>query len=430
MEQIPNSEKYAIIGAGPAGLAGARNLQRMGIPFQGFEGASGVGGLWDINAPQSTVYESAHLISSKKVTEFTEFPMGEKVADFPKHTELCQYFKDFAKHFDLYQHYKFNTWVEKVEQQGDKWEITISDGTKDTYAGVIIANGTLSEPNIPEFKGTFSGEIIHSCKYKSADIFADKKVLIIGAGNSGCDIAVDAVHRAKSVDISVRRGYHFIPKYVFGKPADTMGGAIKLPVFLKQKIDGSLLKMFTGDPVRFGFPKPDHKLYESHPVVNSMILYHAGHGDITVQKDIDHFEGKSVHFLDGSVQEYDLILLATGYKLHYPFIDKKHLEWEGAAPKLFLNAFHPKYDNLFILGMVEAAGIGWQGRYELAELIALYIKGCRDKNKNADKFRSIKAGALPDLSGGFKYIKLDRMAYYVHKDTYRKMVTKYIKKLT
>ena len=105
-------------------------------------------------------------------------------------------------------------------------------------------------------------------------------MLIVGAGNSGCDIAVDAVHHARSIDISVRRGYYFVPKYVFGKPADSVGGKVSLPPWLKQRIDSTILQWFTGDPVRFGFPKPDYLMYESHPVVNSLILYHIGHGDV------------------------------------------------------------------------------------------------------------------------------------------------------
>jgi hypothetical protein len=160
----------------------------------------------------------------------------------------------------------------------------------------------------------------------------------------------------------MRRGYHFVPKYVFGKPADTLGGLFQLPPFLKQHVDKRLLKLFTGDPQRVGFPEPDHKLYEAHPIVNSLVLYYAGHGDIDVKKDIDHFEGKTVHFLDGSQEDYDLILLATGYQLYYPFIEDQILNWEGAAPHLYLNIFHPERDNLFVLGMIEASGIGWEGR--------------------------------------------------------------------
>lgn len=426
---MKTEEKYCIIGAGPAGLSGAKNLKELGIPFDGYDAGKDVGGLWNIENPLSTMYESAHLISSKKMTEFKDFPMKEEVADYPSHKEMCIYFKDYAKHYGLYDHFTFNTKVVKTVPVGNQWEVTLDNGETKTYKGLIIANGTLSHPNIPEFKGTFEGEIFHSNQYKNSDVFADKRVLIIGAGNSGCDIAIDAIHRGKKVSMSMRRGYHFVPKYVFGKPADTLGGLFQLPPFLKQQVDKRLLKLFTGDPQRVGFPEPDHKLYEAHPIVNSLVLYYAGHGDIDVKKDIDHFEGKMVHFVDGSKEEYDLILLATGYKLYYPFIENELLNWEGAAPHLYLNIFHPERNNLFVLGMIEASGIGWEGRNEMAKLVAKFIKAYEDNSAKAEKFKALKRAPYKRLTGGFDYIKLDRMAFYVHKDTYRKAILDGIKSL-
>ena len=424
-------DMIALIGAGPSGLAGARNLQRCGIAFQGFEAYSDVGGLWNIANPRSTVYESAHLISSKRMTEFSEFPMAEQVADYPSHRALCQYFSDFADHFDLRRHFRFGVRVERVEpvrpqDAGTPWRVTLrnAEGALETaqYKGVVIANGTLAEPNRPQFPGEFTGELLHTSQYKRAEQFKGKRVLIVGAGNSGCDIAVDAVHYADSVDISVRRGYYFVPKYVFGKPADTVGGKRPLPRWLKQKLDSVILKWFTGDPTRFGFPKPDYKMYESHPIVNSLILHHLGHGDIAVKPDIARFEGRTVHFKDGSQQDYDLVMLATGYALHYPFIDPALLNWQGMAPQLYLNIFTPRYQRLAVLGMIEASGIGWQGRYEQAELVARYFQALDGHKPAAQRLQQAIAGPAPDLSGGYAYLKLERMAFYVHKDTYRAAV--------
>ncbi len=427
------AEKYCIIGAGPAGMSGAKALKDKDIPFDGFEMGVDFGGLWNIENPKSTIYESAHLISSKTMTEFKDFPMSRDTPDYPNHRRMCAYFKNYAAHFKLYDHFFFNTKVLKVEKMNSQWMVTIQ--TKDTqihtffYKGVIIANGTLSEPNLPNFEGSFDGELIHSSQYKNASIFDDKRVLVIGAGNSGCDIVVDAVHRAKKVDISVRRGYYFVPKYVFGKPSDTIGGKIKLPRRLKQLVDNKLLKWFTGDPERFGFPKPSYRIYESHPVINTLILHHIGQGDVTVRGDIKKLEKNTVYFKDLHTQEYDMIVAATGYKLHFPFIEKKHLNWDGYSPQLYLNIFHPEYDNLFVLGMVEAAGLGWEGRYEQSKLMANYIKGIEEENPAALKFQQKKKGNQPDLSGGFSYLKLARMSYYVHKDTYRNLVTKEASKL-
>lgn len=417
---------YAIIGAGPSGLAGARNLQRLNIPFVGFESHSDVGGLWDIENPKSTVYESAHLISSKKMTEFTEYPMPEDVAVYPSHRALLAYFRGFAKEFGLYEHFQFSTAVEKIMPENGLWRIKDSKGNSALYSGVLIANGILSEPNMPNLTGHFNGEMLHSAKYKSADIFAGKRVLIVGAGNSGCDIAVDAVHRAESVTMSLRRGYHFVPKFILGRPADTIGGLFNLPANIKQAIDGRLLKLFTGDPEKYGFPKPDHKIYESHPIVNSLVLHYAGHGDIAVKPDIERVENETVYFVDDSQQEFDLIVLATGYKLHYPFIEREHLNWQGSIPRLYLNCFHPDYHNIFILGLVEAAGIGWQGRYEQAALVAEYIRAMHYQSPAAVNFNKMKKDVSAKLDGGFNYMDIDRMAYYVHKDTYLKKLRQHI----
>ncbi len=122
------NDRVALIGAGPAGLAAARACQKLGVAFEGFEQHSDVGGLWDIDNPHSTVYESAHLISSKRMTEFTEFPIAEEVADYPHHREMGRYFRDFADHFGLREHYRFNTWVERVERTGDGWSVSFRQG--------------------------------------------------------------------------------------------------------------------------------------------------------------------------------------------------------------------------------------------------------------------------------------------------------------
>lgn len=418
---------YAVIGAGPSGLAAARALQKQGFSIDGYEASHGVGGLWDISNPRSTMYESAHLISSRTTTEFAEFPMQSRV-DYPSHSVLRQYFQDFADHFGLTGLYRFDTKVTRLEPVGEEWNLTSEgpDGiTIRRYAGVILANGTLAEPNVPSFTGEFAGEILHTSAYKSATHLTGKRVLIIGAGNSGCDIAVDAVHSAASVDMSVRRGYYFVPRYLFGKPSDTLNQGKPLPARIKQAVDTRVLKAFTGDPVRFGFPKPDYKLYESHPIVNTLILNHLGQGDLAIRADVFRFDGHTVHFRDGTSGDYDLILLATGYTLDYPFVDRSHLHWHGASPTLFLNVFPPSFNGLYVMGMIEASGIGWQGRYEQAELLATYVAAMRSDPTRAHRFRRrVTEQKWPDLTGGYHYLGLDRMSYYVNKDAYRSAVAR------
>ena len=435
---------YAIIGAGPCGLAMARALQRVGIASDGYEASRDVGGLWDISNPRSTMYESAHLISSRTTTEFSEFPMRTTV-DYPGHRALKQYFDDYADAFSLREGFAFDTRVTRVEPDGEGgWSLTAvgPDGERTKrYRGVILANGTLAEPNVPEFAGEFDGEIMHTSAYKHPSRLAGKRVLVVGAGNSGCDIAVDAVHHAASVDMSVRRGYYFVPRYLFGRPSDTLNQGRPMPRPVKQFVDKRLLQAFTGDPVKFGFPKPDYKIYESHPIVNTLILNHLGQGDLRIMPDVDRLEGRTVHFKRGgrgdrgskgaagaaasrggdrASADYDLILLATGYKLDYPMVAREHLNWRGAAPELFLNIFPPAFDGLYVMGMVEASGLGWQGRFEQAELIAAYLHAEQGDPARAERFRRrVSDDPWPDLTAGYRYLGLDRMSYYVNKDAYR-----------
>jgi hypothetical protein len=182
--------------------------------------------------------------------------------------------------------------------------------------------------------------------------------------------------------------------------------------------------------VRFGFPAPDYKIYESHPIVNTLVLHHLGHGDIRVRRDVERLDGTGVVFTDGERGDYDLIVLATGYRLHYPFLDPQLLGWagegSGGAPDLYLNVFSEADPNLFVVGMIEATGIGWQGRYEQAELVATYLTAPPDA---VTAFRQRVHGPRPDLSGGYKYLHLERMSYYVNKDAYRAAVRAEIEKL-
>ena len=250
-------------------------------------------------------------------------------------------------------------------------------------------------------------------------------MLIIGAGNSGCDIAVDAVHYAASVEMSVRRGYYFVPRYLFGRPSDTLNQGKPLPAPIKQFIDRRVLQAFTGDPVRFGFPKPDYKIYESHPIVNTLILNHLGQGDLQIRADIDGSTARTVHFRDGSSGEYDTVLLATGYTLDYPFVSREELNWDGLLAAHFLNIFPPSFNGLYVMGMLKASGIGWQGRYEQAELIAAYLSALSERRLErrglpAPRDRRAVAGPHRRL----QVLGLERMSYYVNKDAYRRAVRK------
>ncbi|MBX3456394.1 NAD(P)-binding domain-containing protein [Ferrovibrio sp.] len=372
---------WLIVGAGPAGLAAMRAFKQAGLAWQAVESHADVGGQWLHNAANSAVYDSTHLISSKGTTAFTGFPMPADWPAYPHHAQIGQYMRDFARHFDLYPGIRFNTTLTRLVPEGDGWHASFDDGRSGVYVGVVIANGHLSQPSMPALPGSFNGTLLHSKAYKNPDIFAGKRVLIVGAGNTGCDIVVDAVHRASRVLWSLRGGNHFTPKFVAGKPADAgnHNRRFVLPRWLRSRLHEAALRILVGPPERFGLPKPKHRLYDRTPIVNSLVLQHLGQGDVDVRAPIERLDGDHVVFKDGRRDAVDIVLLATGYRTVFPFIDTAELNWRDPAPQLYLNIFPPRHHNLFVAGLLEGAGIGWPGRDLQAEAITAYIKAMPEK---------------------------------------------------
>jgi cation diffusion facilitator CzcD-associated flavoprotein CzcO len=383
---------YLVIGAGPAGLAAIRSLKEAGISVEAAERNADVGGQWLYGAPSSAVYASTHLISSKETTAFADFPMPAEWPPYPSHVQIQQYFKNFVKQFDLYPLIRFNDGVAKLERSNGGWRATFDKGEVRDYEGVVIANGHLSDPLMPRVPGAFSGTVMHAKEYKSPAIFEGKRVLIAGMGNTGCDIVVDAIHRAKEVIWSVRGGNYFVPKFVAGNPADVRNHNSKLvlPKWLRSMLHERVLRILVGPPERFGLPRPTHRLYDRTPIVNSLVLLHLGQGDVAVRKPIREFAGSYVIFEDGKRDQADIVVFATGYRITFPFLsDLVALNWreQAKAPRLYLNVFPPDDNNLFVAGLLEGAGVGWPGRALQTDLIAAYILARQNNAAAAAGFR-------------------------------------------
>lgn len=421
-----HNDRYCIIGAGASGITAAKNLKAQGIACDVIEREDDIGGNWYYGKPHSSVYQSTHLISSKPFSAYTDFPMPDDYPDYPNHQQVLAYLRAYARYFDLYSLIRFNTSVERLERDIDgAWLVSLDDGITRRYTGVIIANGHHWDPKYPDIAGEFSGLALHSADYKTADIFAGKRVLVIGSGNSGCDIAVDAVHKAAKTFHSTRRGYHYIPKYVFGKPTDQFAEpAIRLgiPRFLQRLSFALIIRTILGTPQQYGLPKPDHRLLESHPTVNSQVLYHVGHGDITPKPDVQCFKGSQVEFVDGTSETIDVVVYATGFNISFPFIDKAHLNYQQGKPHLFLHVFHPDYDNLFVAGLIQPdSGQFWIVDYQ-CQLIAQLIQN----PTNAAAFRAVKQAKPPDIRGGRK-LDTDRHFLEINHHLYRKMLLRLLK---
>ena len=406
-----------IIGAGPAGLAVARALGARGIAYRHFERHDGVGGIWDIDAPGTPMYESAHFISSRTVSGFSGFPMPGDFPDYPGHRQILTYLRAFADAYGLTERIEFGAEVRRVARSGDVWTVELSDGSTSQHGSVIVCTGTQWHPLTPELPGDFSGEVRHSSAYRSAAEFAGKRVLVVGGGNSACDIACDAARSAASASISLRRGYWFIPKHVFGLPSDIVGGAGSfLPKPVERAILQPLLRLLTGDPRRLGLQRPDHKLFETHPIVNSLLLHHLQHGDIRARPGIRTTSGRTVEYTDGTHENVDLILLATGFQHRVPVAQE--LFGDVQHPDLYLNCCSRDHAGLYGVGFIETNS-GAYGLFDRqAHLIAGYLDDQRRRPQVARGFAQRIRRDRPDLSGGLRFDRSPRHRGYVDSDAY------------
>ncbi|NRA29817.1 MAG: NAD(P)-binding domain-containing protein [Parvularculaceae bacterium] len=410
--------RVCVIGAGPAGLAAARNLKARGIPYDQLEKHSGVGGIWDITNPGTPMYESAHLISSRHTSGYYGFPMPDHFPDYPGHELVLDYTRQFTDAHDLAGAIQFDAPVRFVRQQGDAWEVTTEAGTAQVYSHVICASGHTWKPNWPEFGGRFDGEIMHAVDFRDPEIFKGKRVLVVGAGNSACDIACEAARSADAAFISMRRGYHFVPKHILGQPTDVFAAKSRhLPRPMRRWMFGQLLKHLVGDLTPYGLQAPDHRILESHPIINSQLIHYLQHGDIQAHQNIERFDGDEVVFVDGKREAMDLVVYATGYRYEIPYADPELFAWKGSKPSLDYAVFNPKHDTLFAAGFTEMNAGGYYIFDEMTSLIADAIDLQRKDPAGWLRAKRLIRQSI-DFSGGIKFVQSERHDDYLDMDSY------------
>lgn len=419
-----------IIGAGPAGLSAGAALSARGIPFEILDAGDRIGGIWDIERAETPMYESAHFISSKTMSGFPGFPMPREYPDYPRHDQILTYVQAFAAARGIEPHVRLGSRVESAAPEGEgglanpAWRLTLGSGEERVYSALVVASGMAWYPNLPEIPGSFEGELFHSFHYRSPERLRGRRVLVVGGGNSGCDIACDAARVAERAFLSLRRGYHFVPKYVFGKPADVFAHqGPSLPRWLEERLFGFLLsRVLVGDLTRYGLPRPDHRILESHPIMNTQVLHHLGHGDLEVKPDVASWRGGRVLFADGTEEEVDVVILATGYRRVFPFFGDELLERRDGVLDLYLNLFHRSIPTLFFMGLLETDGAAYELFSLQAELVARYLAARRENPEHVSWLEERRARERPDMRGGREYLATQRHDYYVKGDVYRRLL--------
>jgi cation diffusion facilitator CzcD-associated flavoprotein CzcO len=425
-------ERYCIIGAGACGLAVAKTFAERCIPFDCFEALSDVGGIWNPESPH-VVYGSTFLNSSKKLSRYPDFQISEEWPHYLSRAQAQDYLRAYAKEFELYPLISFNKRVARAEHTAQGWRVGIEgESSPRLYSGLVVANGHHWQPNVPTYPDEFAGEALHSHDVKSKEQLKGKRVLVVGAGNSAVDILDDAASDAVRAVHSMRRSYYFFPKIVLGKPTDTfvdLTSRWPLPRAVMRKLYWWGLRIVVGSHWRYGLPAPDHKLFEAHPTACTVYLDHIVHGRIVTKPGIERFKGTRVIFTDGSEEEIDLLVWATGFRVSFPFMDPSYVLDEQGRSKLFSHTFHRELDDLFVVGLFEPAEGGvWQLADYQARLIASFIVAKAHDPKRASWFKALKARATPDIGHGLKWKDTPWHRFEIQHYRFRKYMKRLLKK--
>lgn len=413
--------KYCIIGAGPVGLMAARAFLSQGVEVDIIERHNGIGGIWDLDNPGTPMYKSCNLITSRIGGGFIDFPMSEDLPMYPKWSDMFAYIQDFAHEYYLEELCEFGMSVTRAEPNftdaGHYWTVGLSNGETRAYRGVFAAVGSQWQPQLPQIHGmeTFTGRAIHANEYHSPEELRGNRVLVVGAGNSGVDIASDAAFHADQAYLSTRRPYPVLPKQIFGHALpDLMDGRGKLPdtdstrdLDINQTLE--LVVASVGDLSAYGLPSAEGIMVgQTHPIVSNTILHAFSHGLIEHRPDIARIDEKMVEFTDGRYQELDVIIFATGYSRQYNFLPEGLVEYDRGHPKQHLETFVKGLDGFYSGGTLHAAiGEGWT-KFETYALLAAYDARATLTGENAEAMGQLKEDYDPDLTGGFPFLDVSR----------------------
>lgn len=379
------NNSFLVIGAGPVGLAMAKSLKQGGLPYEHVDADDEVGGNW-----YHGTYKSAHILSARQAMEYTDFLMPDDYPDFPSSEQMLDYYKAYTKHFGLRENIQFNTKVTAVRPiEKNEWEVTFGNGTIKIYKGVFVCNGHHWHKKYPKFEGEFTGETFHSKEFKDTSQVADKNVLVIGAGNSGFDIASESARSGGDTFLCVRRGIWIFPKTFMGRPLAALQ-VPKLPDWIQETLVKAMLKVTIGSHKEYGLPKPEGKVFDRHPTVNTEALMHVKHGRIKIRPAIKRFDGDHVEYVDGRRDKVDAICYATGFKTSYPFLPKELDRVEDAHVKVYGFSMYENYKGLYLVGWMQPRG-------GVGSLVAPYADMLVDFVKIQDRIQTPIGNVLKEM---------------------------------
>jgi cation diffusion facilitator CzcD-associated flavoprotein CzcO len=385
-----------VIGAGPSGLAACRVLEEYAIPWVCHEAGERVGGQWVLGNTSGTsvAYRSLRTNTHKGMSRYSDYALPDHYPDFPDHAQMAAWFGSYAEHFGLHDRIRFGSRVVRAEpRDAGGWEIETAAGEREAYDALVVAVGNLWSPHWPDLPGELDGPVLHARDYMDPRDPVDctgRSVLVIGLGNTACELAVElsAPGVARSVFLSCRSGQIILPRRVDGgllpapHPADPLEGPFRwLPrpardALFRAVFPRVLRRMTRGlrRPEDVGLPAPASP-FEKRPVVNDEIIDCLHEGRVRPKPTLRRLRGGKVEFSDGSVEEIDVVIAATGYRLSLPFFREGLLGPRGDDLELFRGVMHPRFHDLFVVGVMRAICSIWPRAEQQMRWVAPLLAG-------------------------------------------------------
>jgi dimethylaniline monooxygenase (N-oxide forming) len=351
----------AVIGAGAAGLISAKTMSQAGFDVVVLEQGSRIGGMWDIDNDNgfAVAYRTLHINTDTYLTQLRDYPFRDGVADYAHHTEMLEYLRGYASNFGVDKLIRFGSKVTGLTpvpaNEGGGWDVEVNGAPSGRFRAVIVATGHLHLPRWPDLPGDFTGEYLHAASYRDPKPFLDRRICIIGFGNSALDIATDLAHVGARVVVSARTGAFIWPKYAFGYPLTRMAGRVHdlrfLPLgaktWLSRTLNRIVVRMVWGRMSDYGIRLPEKK---AHPISNQFFLSHVKYGRVVLKGGIRLIEDRTIRFDDGTSEEFDALIAATGYSVAFPFLDSSLLGNQDTVLPLYRRVVPPDLPGLYFIG--------------------------------------------------------------------------------
>ena len=366
---MSSRKSVGIVGAGAAGICGAKHMLEAGCDVTVYELGSNIGGMWvyENDNGRSSAYRTLHINTARDLTNFSDLRFEASVPPFPSHWDMARYLKRYADHFGVTPIVRFNTKVTRAAPAADytfykpRWTIETADGATFEHDTIILATGHLTKPlEVAHFKDGFKGKYLHSHYYKEPAPFVGKRVCVVGVGNSALDIASDLAVTSPGVALVARSNALIIPKLAFGRPFwDTVRLFYKpwIPAWVRTKALKALVYIIQGSMKELGFPDTSKRV---HATSNANIVNHIKYHRVTVKQGIDRIDGRTITFSDGRSEEFDTLIAATGYLIDLDFLDPRILVPESNELDLYMRIVPPEWAGLYFLAFFNSdTALNW-----------------------------------------------------------------------